>query len=215
MKSDVDDLDVVAFAHALTFQLPGWQVKPEREAPEHDTVARRNWRATLWLTKGVPVEEDRPSITLVWSTYNRELTISGDFPDQYRGFDKNNRISVNAARPLARIASDVHSRLINPYLEAHAAAIAERKADRQKQEATRKNLAALVKALRTEMPRQHNSHVYDRTHEYTVYGGEGRGRWKLSSYKPGLVDVEVTLPIAAALKLAALLKPAKKGGSRG
>lgn len=215
MKSDVDDLDVVTMANALSFQLPGWKLKPEEpraDATEHEKRDFRR-RAKLWL--GTGKEEDRPVLSLHWNGYQREFTVSGEFPDQYQV--TGHRISLNAARPLARIAADIHSRLIKSYLEAHAEAIATRKADRAKQDLAHKNARALAKALGVQLrenPHQPRSYT-SRILEWPIYAGDGRGHWKLSSYTPNHVEIQVTVPIGVALKLAALMKAAKKGGSRG
>jgi hypothetical protein len=212
MKSlGVTDLDVIAFANALSFQLPGWKLKPEPprdDASEYERKDHRR-RAKLWLATGK--EEDRPCISLFWNEYAKEFTAHGVFPDQYDV--TGHRISLNVSRPLTRIASDIQSRLIKPYLEAHRDAITKRNADRASADVAHRNARALAKALGVLL--RENPHApnrgYSRIVEWPIYAGDGRGRWKLSSYTPNHVEVEVTLPIAVALKLAAMIKkPAKK-----
>ena len=216
MKSDVTDLDVIAMANALSFQLPGWKLKPEPprdDLTEYERKALRH-RAALWLATGP--EDDRPTISLHWYEYRREFSISGLFPDQYSV--TGHSISLNASRPIERFASDVRSRLLPEYLKAHAEQIATRKADRAKQDLAHRNARALAKALGVslrENPHQPNR-GYSRIEEWPVYAGDGRGHWKLSSYAPAHVEVQITVSIGVALKLAALIKKRpQKGGSRG
>jgi hypothetical protein len=198
MKHLLEDLDVGTLANSLTFQLPGWRVKP----PEPDSQNRH--RAVL--EKADERGTDKPSLIVVWSHYSQTLSVYGQFPSGYD--ERGHTIDMDPTKAINRIASDIRHRLLANYLPAFAKALETRKEDDRRKALAVTSAKALGKILGDNPLRRNDPdrHRYQRSLELALYGGtpDERGQWKITSYHPEHVEITrllVPLPIAIHLAL--------------
>jgi hypothetical protein len=214
MAAGRPDIDAAAIAAAVVFYLPGWSLKPR--SPD-DNEYGRDQRAAL-------VRADGRQIDFFGNSYERKLSISGDFNSPYRPYDMYGSredkpvtsIGVNPTRPAQKIAADILARLI-PGCEVAWAKAAENKARDDANKATvRAHGKALAKACGEKDPSAPGSYQLQRQSQYTATEEWHVGPFKLSSYYPDRVVItrDTDLTFEQAMQIAAILRRTPKEKTR-
>lgn len=206
------DIDVWSIATALTFVMPGWRA----EYPKPDGEHLNRGSCTL-----VRIADDL-RLHVYGDRWEQKLSISGEFPHHYAPHDiygredpakPETRIACSPTKAPDKIAADITRRLLPGVLVALEKARTLKARDDAQKATARRHAVRLAKSLGLKDPTTEPEHrqprADDRTNDWSLWV-EG-GKFKISSYKPQLVEVErLTLDIETAVALATLVRKRRR-----
>src|SRR3712207_582698 len=101
--SDVKAFNVLALTNAIAFALAdGWTLKQDPTSDDPGDRDRHLFRASI--------VKDGAELLCYRHYGDTRLTISGQFPDQYRPYGEKHSITADPTKPAARIAADIKGR---------------------------------------------------------------------------------------------------------